>query len=190
MPEKKEFIDKIKRIYAKRGFRWEKFNLIGIRNEDDQKKDVFNDKIGYVTDDDFNFYKGTTDPGIEATNKKDGGAAHMCNGNHPKIWAIGKHAKGTAFEHEAFIQIGNSVKIWRDVDKDTKFDEGEPVQQGYFGINCHRASANTVEKIGPYSYGCQVVKNKKEFEELLNAAKESGLRYFSYTLFDKCEIDV
>jgi hypothetical protein len=190
MPTNKDMADKFKELFKKRGYRWEPFNLIGIRHEENQGQDVFNDKIGYVTDTDFFFLKGTTDPGAEATEKKEGGAAHLCLGNHPKIWTIGIHAKGTPFAHEAFIQIGNSVKIWRDIDKDTEFDENEPVQQGYFGINFHRAALNKIEKIGPYSYGCQVAQIASDFNEILVAAKASKMKYFSYTLFDKSEIDV
>ncbi|HOW81358.1 MAG TPA: hypothetical protein PK573_02255 [Spirochaetota bacterium] len=181
-------LSELRRAYVRRGGSWNKINIFGIQNEGDQALDSFNDLIGFECDGSVRVFPGTTDPGIEATEKKSGGAAHLCLGYHRDIWMIGIHAKSNqAFAHEAFIQTGNEVVIWRDRDRDGVQDETDPVERGYFGINLHRASIHGSKIIGAYSYGCQVLQNPADLQIILSIAKQTGQRTFSYMLFDRDE---
>jgi hypothetical protein len=183
-------IEELKQAYEKQGGEWELFNIFGIRTEEEQEEDIFNDFIGVATDSVILIFPGTTDPGWKATEEHEGGAAHLCLGFHQDIWMIGIHAKSTPFAHEAFRQIGNKVKIWRDANRDGTYEGGEPIQTGYFGINLHRASIHGSELIGPYGEGCQVLKNPDDLKTILDMAKVSGLRKFSYMLFDRSQITI
>lgn len=196
MDIKKLTIDAVKKIFEDGGGEWGEVNLFGLRNEADQQSDLFNDFIGVCAGDAVRIYAGTTDPGAWWTKNPitaagATGAAHLCEGFHKNAWRVGVHAQGTPFAHEALVQIGNKVRIWRDVDKDYEMGEKDLVQEGYFGINIHRAGLNDPNKIGKYSAGCQVVRYHKDFEELLEIVKASetfkknktGAR-FSYLLLN------
>lgn len=185
-------VKKLKDLYMKKGAPWDVFNLFGIRFEENQKKDVFNDYIGFATDLAINWFPGTTDPGREATEKKEGGAAHLCLGYHKNLWEIGMHPRtlteqNKAFRHKAFVQASPCL-IWRDKDRDGVKDAGDPVVRGIFGINLHRASIKGSALIGPYSYGCQVCQLPGSLDILLHNAEKSGLKLFSYMLLDKSEV--
>lgn len=196
MDIKKLTIDAVKKIFEDGGGEWGEVNLFGLRNEADQQSDLFNDFIGVCAGDAVRIYAGTTDPGAWWTKNPitaagATGAAHLCEGFHKNAWRVGVHAQGTPFAHEALVQTGYKVKIWRDVDKDYEMGEKDLVQEGYFGINIHRAGLNDPTKIGKYSAGCQVVRHHKDFEELLEIVKASetfkknkaGAR-FSYLLLN------
>ena len=173
-------------------------NLFGLRDPERQKEDVFNDWFGVWIPNRHivMMTKATTDPGIKATNEKEGGAAHLDAGFHPMIWAIDTHAASIpAFAHEAFCSRRERgckpTRIWRDRDRDTKLGDKDVYETGYFGINGHRASAlRDVAEIGLYSFGCQVSDNKKDFEEILKAAKEScGANYlYDYMILMREEL--
>lgn len=189
----KEYYDIIKDLYLKNGIQPTNFNLFGIRNSEDQNKDFFNDYIGFFTDidSDIALYRGTTDPGIYWTlnaeiNK---GAAHLCVGYHENIWVIDKH-KGL---YTALCNRWNcnKTKVWRDLNKDTGFDiKIDKIESGRFGINLHRADAlHKLNYIGRYSAGCQVIQSANNFDIIIEKAKLSGLKKFSYFLFDKSQVN-
>lgn len=186
--ETKLTIDQLKKLYEKHGGTWEKINLFGISDKDNQQADEFNDVLGCEYNGQIYLSQGTTDPGWNATVKKDGGAAHVCDGFHKNIWTLGVIAPGKPFEHECFTQYGDKVKIWRDINRDGIWEKGEPFFSGYFGICRHRASNSPVEHIGPYSEGCQVHQVKESLLRELRFAKETGQKFFSYLLIDKSEV--
>lgn len=188
-------IKKLKELYEKNGGTWGEVNIFGIRNEENAEADTFNDFIGIATEQVIHLFPGTTDPGIKWTQNPvtvEGvtGAAHLCLGYHKNIWMVGTHGSG-AFAHEALVQWGNVVAVWRDVNKNYQKDEGEPIQTGWYGINCHRAAAGGVaQTIGLYSAGCQVVQRIEDFKVFMEIIKGSE-KYkknpkapFSYMLFD------
>ena len=129
----------------------------------------------------------TTDPGLYHIQnpKYVVGTAIMVAGQYRGAYIIGKH-RGTT----ALVQQGNSVKIYRDGNKDEILDhKPESIIKGYFGINIHRSSKRTggsavVEK---WSAGCQVFKDPDEFDIFMEicdkAAKVWGNR-FTYTLIE------
>ncbi|HOO52478.1 MAG TPA: hypothetical protein PLK94_14470 [Alphaproteobacteria bacterium] len=177
------------KAYMRRGVEIGPFNLFGIRYSENQKADVFNDIIGCIADGILYYFDGTTDPGRRATENRSNGAAHLCLGYHPDIWHIGIHGKkNPAFAHEAFVQTAGPVTIWRDKNRNYEQDDFDMIEKGYFGINLHRASIHGSDVIGPYSEGCQVTSEPDSLEMLLNLAKESGEKKFSYMLFDKGEV--
>jgi hypothetical protein len=193
-------IEGLKELYNFYNAEWEEVNIFGVRNEKDADKDQFNDIIGIATDTEIFRFVGTTDPGqywVKNPITYNGvtGAAHLVEGFYKGVWMIGLHAANTNFSHEAFLQIGNAVSIWRDVNENN-IDDGEPRQKGYFGINLHRASVNVdAQVIGNYSAGCQVIRNVDDFRKLLSIAKESnnyktkGSRaQFSYLLMNRKEV--
>lgn len=201
MIQKNDLLSMVREAYLKRGIPWDEINIFGIRNEENQPEDIFNDFIGIATDSDLILFEATTDPGWYYTEKPftvDGitGAAHLCLGYHPDIWMVDIHMKGRTVAHKALCQYGNAVKIWRDIDKDGIQDDQDIIQSGYFGINLHRAGITKTENIGLWSAGCQVIKSADDFKILLGTI-ESSTKYkrdsrsrFSYVLFDKSEIDM
>jgi len=181
-------VPELKRQYVRRGIIWEPVNLFGVRYSENQKHDDFNDFLGIATNNTIKIYQGTTDPGWKSTTESTKGAAHLCLGYHQGIWAIGIHGKhNPIFAHEAFIQVGGHVTIWRDSDRDGEQDNNEKILKGWFGLNMHRASIHGSDHIGPYSEGCQVHQDPESLNVFLEIAKKSELKFFSYMLFDRTE---
>ena len=60
------------------------------------------------------------------------------------------------------------------------------IQEGYYGINIHRAAAvGEMELVNGYSAGCQVFKAARDFNEFMALIKLSAKKYdnkFTYTL--------
>lgn len=184
-------ISHFKRIYEKNNVKWDEVNIVGIRNENDQEDDIFNDFIGIITDDIFNMYIGTTDPGAYWTknggsNADNLGVAHLCLGLHKDSYMVGFH-----YDNEAMVQRGNVVNIWRDKNKNFVQDEKE-IFHGYFGINIHRAGISTIyNTIGKWSAGCQVIQKNSDFNEFMsiiknsNKYKQNPVAKFSYFLINE-----
>jgi hypothetical protein len=193
----------IRSLYKQYGAIWDEINIFGIRNEAGQNQDIFNDYIGLAIDGRVYIYKGTCDPGKYWTEQggcceDKQGVAHLCLGFHSKIWQVGVHLPNNPnVAHEALIQTGNVVKIWRDENKDYDQDPTETVQVGYFGINCHRSNASgATPSIGLWSAGCQVFSGPQNFLTFMDIIKNSSSyiknnKYcFSYFLFDIKQIDL
>jgi hypothetical protein len=184
-------ISHFKDLYEKYEVEWNEVNIFGIRNEELQMQDVFNDYIGVVTDNTFNCFTATTDPGAWWT--KHGGAnvdatgvAHLCTGNHKDAYIVGNH-----YNYEAMVQQGNTVSIWRDKNKNFINDD-KCFESGFFGIDIHRASLYSVtDKIGKWSAGCQVIQSNTDFELFMALIKnsdtfgENEFAKFNYFLLDK-----
>lgn len=185
-------LDYFKNLYLKHGIPLKPLNIFGIRNERCQKQDIWNDIIGYFTKDEIKFMRATTDPGnywtLNPINKK--GTAHLCLGYHENIWKLDKH-RG---KYIAFCNRWNCNKttIWRDKNKDGNFThQNDKIYTGHFGMNLHRASAlYDLVKIGKYSAGCQVIWEINDFLGLIEKAKDSGMKKFSYFLFDYKQIEI
>ncbi len=187
-----EHLDNFKNLYLKHSVSLQPLNIFGIRDESNQDKDVWNDIIGYFTDTEIKFYKGTTDPGRYWTINKLNplGTAHLCLGYHKDIWKLEKHRK-------KYIALCNTwqcepTTVWRDINKDGKFDhQNEKIYTGYFGINLHRAhKIYRTTYIGKYSAGCQVIQNPALFTNLIQQAYKSNMEKFSYFLFDYNESNI
>jgi len=189
------YLIELKNLYKKYGAAEEEINFFGVRNEDDQRKDIWNDILGLFSGEDLYMFLGTTDPGDYFTrnpmNPK--GTAHLCLGFHKRIWRVDKHKK----KYTALCNRWgcNKQKVWRDVDKDFKQTKKDIIDIGYFGVNLHRASAMTLlQNIGRYSAGCQVIRSNEDFGKLMSVVlnsktyKKNKLATFNYFLFDKSQI--
>lgn len=186
-------IDELKALYKKHnGVFNDVFNLGAFRDGDHQSDDFFNDVLFCTFKNKIYFAMGTVDPGWKATLEKKGGAAHIDYGFHKDIYIIGMHPntetpQNKAFRHEAFVQQGNKVRIFRDLNRDGQYQETEPVMVDYFGLNRHRASIHGSDHIGLYSEGCTVHQRPETLARELDFAKQSGLTKFSTIIFDKSE---
>lgn len=175
---KEQLLAFLKEDYKKNGHPIEAFNIVGVRNSQDIRKDVINDFLIYWTEDDVFVTRGTTESGVayflnkHIRNKK--GTFTLNYGFHEKIWCIGIH-KG----YEAFVndwEYCKPTKGWRDVNYNFVKDPTDIEVCDYFGINCHRAHPfKLLDKIGRYSAGCQVVRSNKDFQKFLVAFKSTSI---------------
>jgi len=171
----------------------------GVRYMYGTDKDLFKDYLGCEYNGHLYIWHGTTDPGVEATRQKEGGAAHLVLGFHPEIWRVRYHAQSVpTFTHLALCQPGKSpIKIWRDSNRNYKYDHGEPIQSSkVFYINFHRASIHILQHIGPYSYGCIVTQDKRDFDFFMNIVINSNMYKsnhncdFSFLLLSSKELPI
>jgi hypothetical protein len=185
--------EEIKQTYLEHGADWDEINIFGVRNENHQEKDIFNDLICVATKGMIYKFQSTCDPGkywtlIGGANFQSNGVAHICYGFHKKVYKVGKH-KGKL----ALVQRGGKIKIWRDKNKNFKQDKDEKPQEGYFGVNIHRAGFNSL-KIGRWSAGCQVIKRDKDFVTFIslimgsNMYRKNKRTKFNYFLFKDIEL--
>lgn len=129
----------------------------------------------------------TTDPGIpyllRPLNKH--GAAIIVPGQYEGVWQLGKH-KG---QYDALIQV-NPIDVYRDDDLDaiakyitleevaSDANYGFKINNGLFGINCHRASSIGIkEYVGYYSAGCVVHQDPIGYNKFINVCKESAINW-------------
>lgn len=173
-------------------------NIIGIRSAE-KNTGVFNDRLfTFYTDSKNNIIeslnKFTTKPGTYWLNNllNKSGTAILVPDQYIDAYMIGTHqGKYTALVHRGKVP----VKVYRDSNKDSKLDLNiKTIQEGYFGINIHRAGAfGITELIGKYSAGCQVFKNSKDFDKLIKIAqevekKQDSQGFFTYTLLDEIDL--
>jgi len=170
-------------------------NLYGIRNSS-YNANEWNDVLGIAYRDHIGnpinmMHRGSTKPGLYWLKDKMGnieGTAILCPGQHSNCWKIGLH-KG----YEALQQKAEGVfKVWRDDDKDGRFDYHGDVYTNVTGLNCHTESLLLdSDKVGAYSAGCQVRAISFEHFQMMEIVKRSNQLFgnsFSYTLFDEREL--
>lgn len=170
-------------------------NIIGIRKKD-KDSTKYEDLILSVkiTKPDtwkmvVDIYEGTTTPSdywlrnFAVANK---GAAILHEGWHEESWGFGYHKQDP--KRPALVQI-KPLPVYRDSNKDTKLDEIDTTieTKGLIGINFHaRANFIVTELIGDTSAGCQVFKNRTNFEKyFIQDVRDSvnkGIKSFSYNL--------
>lgn len=177
----------LRNIYKSKKYQIAEINLIGIRNNKDQEKDVFNDNF-LIWDselDEVLELECTTDPGVFYTknplNRK--GCAHLMPGFYKGAYQVGKHRGYTAL-----VQTGAKVRVWRD--KNKNFLQDDNIEEyGYFGINIHKQSFLR-DKILKASAGCQVIKDPKDFDILMtiilnsDTYKKNKRAKFNYLLIE------
>lgn len=170
-------------------------NIVGIRNTKvgNQVTNLFDDyltisyKIGGK--DYFHCWEATTDPGKKGVmmfgNSK--GVARLVPNQYRGVYAISTHAG----KYKAVCQRLGNVTVWRDGNKDLKFDEVKQ-DTGMFGINIHRSNPKFESKfVENWSEGCQVFKRVKDFNEFMaicEKAKEIWGNKFTYTLIESNDL--
>ena len=192
--------EQIERAVKQKGFKWFEdsankgydVNIVGIRNNApsiaDKVTNVFDDHITITYKDslgNWNFFcwNATTDPGKKGVqqfhNAK--GVARLVPGQYRATWKIDKHQG----KYDALCQRLGEVTVWRDGNKDLKFDEVK-TDRGIFGINIHKAGTDSTW-VENWSEGCQVFKRVKDFETFMFICKKAAKIHgncFSYTLLE------
>tara|TARA_R110000782_G_scaffold157357_1_gene249579 strand:+ start:232 stop:828 length:597 start_codon:yes stop_codon:yes gene_type:complete len=166
-------------------------NLFGIRHPD-RVDGTFNDMLGCAYKEDgrwiVRYWTATTDAGLtyRETPMNPKGTAVLAAGQYRGAYKLGLH-RGS---YEALVQRGAPVIVHRDNNRDQTIDVWNvPTEEGYFGINIHRASLyGEQEEVGKWSAGCQVFASLHDFREMVKLAKSQMANghgnSFTYTLLD------
>lgn len=164
-------------------------NIVGIRSAE-ALPNKFDDLIAvFYTDDKgkeiLKTYNATTDTGTYWLKNLHSsmGAAALKAGIYKDAYIIGKHKGYTA------LQQVKPVTVYRDLDRNAIFDFGTKTTTGLYGINIHKAGANS-ENVDNWSAGCQVFKRSADFDEFINMAQKHKSLYgnaFTYILLDERE---
>lgn len=168
-------------------------NVVGIRSSSDASN-KFDDFVGVLLNDRGGFwnlrlFRGTTDPGLYylANPMNVSGTAIVVPGQYRNSHKIGKHQG----KYSALVQAA-PLRVWRDANRDEKYDHASEQDAENAGINIHRASedhdSTVVDK---WSAGCQVIANPFDFELFMAYCTESAEIYgnaFAYTLFEESQL--
>jgi hypothetical protein len=156
-----------------------RLNIIGMRQKE-KLIDSYNDYICvlYIERNRWKFkaYSATTLPGKywlveKLMNPK--GSLILSPGKYSGAFQLGKHKN----KYEALVQA-KPLPVYRDVNRDEKIDY-ENLETGFFGVNIHKREGLS-DLIGKNSAGCQVIKEKADFEEFMNLCKERGKSQSSF----------
>ena len=169
-------------------------NIVGIRNSATSARvtNAFDDwmTVSYKVGGKWNFHiwPCTTDPGTTYTQRllNSDGVARLVEGQYRGAYQIGMHQG----KYEALVQR-KPVKVWRDKNKDLKYDENL-IQEGLFGINIHRSSSTgTSLRVDGWSAGCQVFANIRDYNQFLTIMRKARDVFgnkFTYTLIESGDI--
>lgn len=156
---------------------------ININNSGVQTKNKFADLVGVVNSNtgEVKFFPATTVPGksyLLNFFKGETRTAILKPGQYNSVYKIGQHNS----QYKAFRESGTYV-IYTDRNRDDIPDATPQNASGVFGMNLHRASANSVtQNVDNYSAGCQVFAAPTSLAEVLRQAEASGQPAFTYTL--------
>ena len=162
-------------------------NVVGLRKQSG-RANTFDDlmTLTYTVGGKWRFHAWpcTTDPGGKYLGKPMNmiGTAIVKPGQYRGSHKLGIHGASKSWAHEALVQCG-TLKVWHDANKDEAVDYGlaETTSYGTSGLNIHR-------NLGDFSAGCQVFRDRVDFDEFMHLAKlqingKLGNRY-TYTLLD------
>lgn len=178
---KKYTTEELQQQFAKHGYKWMPFMLIGVRSRADEPN-KFDDHLYLIVNGRIdNVFAITTNPGTTYLQKllNPKGAAVMKPGQYVNSWGFGLH-RG---KYQALVQI-RPVTVWRDGDKDIKSEKGVE-DTGLFGINIHRANTGITQLINGHSAGCQVFQDSRDFDYVMIACRNSGQKQFTYTIMEE-----
>lgn len=171
-------------------------NIIGVRHKN-TRANTFNDVLCVLFEKGGTWqleqYKCTTDPGVYYRKNPCNvdGTAIVVPMQHRSLWTFGYHQS----KYPALVQ-NKPVTVFRDGNKDETIDTDvthEAIKQkGYFGINCHRASAkHESTQVDKWSAGCQVLANPNDFEQFMALCQQSSEKWgdtFTYTLLEQAQL--
>ena len=163
-------------------------NIVGVRNAESQPN-KFDDQL-YV------FYKDetskwelkefpiTTDTGTYWLENPMSslGSAMLKEGQYIDAYKQGLH-RG---QYTALTQQ-KPVTTYRDYDRNAVFDFGQKETTGLYGINIHKAGADS-QDVNKWSAGCQVFQKSEDFQEFMQLTDKHKANYgnnFTYTLLDE-----
>lgn len=167
-------------------------NIVGVRTSStgNNVTNVFDDymTVSYKEGGEWKFksWPCTTEPGKKGVKEyhNTAGVARLVEGQYRGSHTLGLHQG----KYEALKQAKN-VKVYRDANKDMVYDESK-IQEGVFGINIHKAGANSTY-VENWSEGCQVFKKSADFEEFMSICrKAAGIhgKSFTYTLIESSDL--
>jgi lysozyme family protein len=115
-------------------------------------------------------WEATTEPGQYYTMSpmNAGGTARIAFGQY-KAWQVGTH--GQADPHEALIQTGGTVTVYRDLNQDG-LRIGDRTDKGFFGINQHWGGDSPTSDIGAWSAGCLVGRTRDGHRQFMTLCKQ------------------
>ena len=187
----------VKTAVASKGYKWFEgkdlmLNIIGVRNSSTGQKvtNLFDDHLTLTYTEDgvehIHCWPATTDPGTKGVMKfgNKAGVARLVEGQYIDSHIIRLHAG----KYEALGQ-NKPVKVFRDADRNMVYAE-DKTQEGLFGINIHKAGADSTF-VENWSEGCQVFKKSKDFEEFMaicRRARTVNGNKFTYTLIESNDI--
>lgn len=173
-------------------------NIVGIRNSQTGTAitNRFDDllTVSYILGGKWqhHVYKATTDPGLKSaqTLMNPRGVAILVPGQYRGSYQLGLHQG----KYEALTQR-KPVRVYRDRNRDTKYDlDQASIDEGLFGINIHRATANGVSLlVDGWSAGCQVIASSADFAHFINLMRHARTRWgnsFTYTLLESKDLSV
>jgi len=163
-------------------------NIVGVRNAQSQPNKFDDSIFVFYKDDNNNWiekeYPATTDTGmfylLNPINNL--GAAMLKEGQYVDSYKQGLH-KG---EYLALVQ-DKPVTTYRDYDRDAIFDIFTKESTGNYGINIHKAGANSQE-VDKWSAGCQVFQKSEDFNDFMDKTTKHRNSYgnsYTYTLVDE-----
>jgi hypothetical protein len=164
-------------------------NIVGVRS-DNTEPNKFDDLIYAFWKNEAGQWEGkyfsaTTDPGTYYLKNplSNLGTAILKEGQYVDTYEIGKH-KG---QYDALTQQ-KPVTVIRDYDRNAilDFNNGRE-EKGLFGINIHKAGANSTE-VNTWSAGCQVFQKSADFNDFMDLARKHKEKYgnkLTYTLLDE-----
>jgi hypothetical protein len=145
--------------------------------EDNPNK--FDDKFYLFKSEEFVMVlQGTTNPGTPILQKgylkynKVGAAVVKSNEWYYDVWKYGLHQG----KMPALLQLGNTIKVYRDGDNDLKSEEIGNYIEGYYGINFHSNNYDLSTKlkkedINGWSAGCQVSNDIPKYNQVIQLVK-------------------
>jgi peptidoglycan hydrolase-like protein with peptidoglycan-binding domain len=129
-------------------------------------------------------WEATTEPGYRYTENpmNPEGAARIKFGQY-KAWQVGIH--GTTDRHEALIQTGGEITVYRDLNKDYQ-RVGDKEDTGYFAVNQHWGYDFPYNDVYYASAGCLVGRMRQGHREFMSLIKKDRRfqlndRYIFYT---------
>jgi len=167
-------------------------NIVGVRNSKTGQTvtNVFDDclTVSYKENGVWKFHcwSATTDPGKKGVMEyhNAAGVARLVEGQYRGSHQLGLHQG----KYEALRQKSN-VKVYRDANRDMTYNE-DKVQEGIFGINIHKAGADSTY-VENWSEGCQVFKKAADFEAFMSICRKAAKIHgnsFTYTLIESKDI--
>lgn len=163
-------------------------NIIGVRNEQSQPNKFDDQLYVFYKDAGWNWelkeFPITTDTGTYWLENPMSslGSAMLKEGQYIDAYKQGLH-KG---QYTALVQQ-KPVTTYRDYDRNAVFDIGQRETTGLYGINIHKAGADS-QDVNKWSAGCQVFQKSEDFQEFMQLTdkhKASFGNNFTYTLLDE-----
>ena len=163
-------------------------NIVGVRNAQSQSNKFDDSVFVFYKDDNNNFvekeYPATTDTGMFylLNPMSNLGAAMLKEGQYVDSYIQGLH-KG---QYLALVQ-NKPVTTYRDYDRNAVFDIFTKETTGNYGINIHKAGANS-QDVDNWSAGCQVFQKSDDFNDFMDKTTKHRNLYgnsYTYTLIDE-----